>query len=91
MKVSIDESFTKDTDRISNKKIRSRVADIIEEVKRADKLSAIRNCKKLKGYKKSIESKLVNIESGLFLRIKLLIFQDFSIAAKFTSISRISS
>ena len=51
MKVSIDESFTKDTDRISNKKIRSRVADIIEEVKRADKLFAIRNCKKLKGYK----------------------------------------
>ena len=77
MKVSIDESFTKDTDRISNKKIRSRVADIIEEVKRADKLSAIRNCKKLKGYQNVYRIKVGQYRIGFVFEEQTVDFLRF--------------
>ena len=51
MKILIDKSFEKDTDEITDKKILKSVAHCIKEIQTIDKLSAISNCKKLKGSK----------------------------------------
>jgi mRNA interferase RelE/StbE len=51
MKVLIDRSFEKDTDKLKDQKLLHSIADCIEEILSADKLSGISNCKKLKGSK----------------------------------------
>jgi len=51
MKVLIDRSFEKDTDKLTNQKLLHSIADCIERIQVADKLSDIPNCKKLKGSK----------------------------------------
>lgn len=45
MKVLIDESFSKDVSKISDKKIRRAIANIIENIQAANKLSDINNLK----------------------------------------------
>jgi Txe/YoeB family toxin of Txe-Axe toxin-antitoxin module len=49
MNVRIDKSFVKDTNKIKDKKLLERIADIIEQVQSCDHISEIRNLKKLKG------------------------------------------
>ena len=48
MKIKIDKSFEKDTDKISNTKLLLKIADIIEGVQNCNTLSDIKNLKKLK-------------------------------------------
>jgi ribosomal protein S17E len=54
MIVRIDESFVKDISKIKDKKLRSKVADYIEQVRSSDKVSEITGIKKLTGLKRSI-------------------------------------
>lgn len=77
MKVSVDESFTKDTDRITNKKIRSRIAEIIEEVKKSDKISDIRNCKKLTGFKNAYRIRVGQYRIGFVFEDQTVDFSRF--------------
>lgn len=49
MKVSIDKSFEKDTNRIKDKVLLNKIADCIETVQKAATLKEIPNFKKLKG------------------------------------------
>jgi hypothetical protein len=49
LKVLIDRSFGKDTDKLTDQKLLHSIADCIEGILDADKLSDVPNCKKLKG------------------------------------------
>jgi mRNA interferase RelE/StbE len=49
MKVSVDKSFEKDTNRIKDKALLKKIADCIEAVQKASTLKEIPNFKKLKG------------------------------------------
>lgn len=51
MTVRVDRSFEKDTDRIKDQKLLSRVADCISEVIAAEDLTAVRQVKKMKGFR----------------------------------------
>jgi hypothetical protein len=51
MKVLIDKSFEKDTIKLTDQKLLHSIADCIERIQKANKLSDIPNCKKLKGSK----------------------------------------
>ena len=64
MKVLIDKSFEKDTDKISDKKLQNAIADCIEEIKLLDKLSDISNCKKLKGSKNAYRIRIGDYRIG---------------------------
>lgn len=50
MKIEFAEKFYKDLDGLKEKKLKERVADVIDECKNAKTLSEIRNVKKLEGY-----------------------------------------
>jgi hypothetical protein len=65
MIVRIDKSFVKDISKIKDKKLRSKVADYIEQVRSSDKVSEITGIKKLTGLKRSIVSGLEIIGSLL--------------------------
>ena len=51
MKIKVDKSFEKDTDKLTDQKLLRSIANCLEEILKADKLSDITNCKKLKGRK----------------------------------------
>lgn len=66
MKVLIDKSFSKDVSKISDKKIRRAIANIIENIQDANKLSDINNLKKLKGTKNAYRIRLGSYRIGFF-------------------------
>jgi mRNA interferase RelE/StbE len=70
MIVRIDKVFEKDTDKIKDKKILIRIADVIEKVRETDDIISIKNIKKLKG-----SSKFYRIRIGDF-RIGIIIDSD---------------
>jgi hypothetical protein len=72
MKILIDRSFEKDTDKLTDQKLLHSIADCIEGILNADKLSDIPNCKKLKEVNMPIVFELEIIASVLFLKNKLL-------------------
>ena len=51
MQVITTRQFEKDTEKELNKKLQLQLADIIEQLQRADHLMEIPNLKKMKGYK----------------------------------------
>lgn len=67
MIVKIDKVFEKDTDKIKDKKILYKIADVIEKVSAADDIISIRNIKKLRG-----SNKFYRIRVGYF-RIGIII------------------
>lgn len=64
MKVLVDKSFEKDTDKLTNQKLRHSIADCIEEIQKAGKLSDISNCKKLKGSKNTYRIRIGDYRIG---------------------------
>lgn len=67
MKLLIDRSFEKDTDKIKDQKLLHSIADCIEGILNADKLSDIPNCKKLKGSKNTYRIRIGNYRIGFIL------------------------
>lgn len=51
MKLKIDKSFEKDTDKLNNKKLSQKIALCIEQVITTDSIADIPNIKKLSGFK----------------------------------------
>jgi len=72
MRVYIDKTFAKDTSKIEDKKLLNQIAEIIEDIQSAEKLSALTNCKKLKGSKNAFRIKIGEYRIGL-------IFEDESV------------
>lgn len=64
MKVLIDKSFEKDTNKLTDQKLLHSIAGCIEEIQRSDKLSDIPNCKKLKGSKNAYRIRIGDYRIG---------------------------
>jgi len=77
MKVLIDKTFEKDTDKITDKKLLNSIADCIEEVLTIDKLSEITNCKKLKGSKNSYRIRIGEYRIGFIFENQTIEFIRF--------------
>ncbi len=77
MKVKIDKSFEKDTDKITNKKLKEKIADSIEEVIAADSLNNILNLKKLSGFKYHYRIRIGDYRAGIIIKNNEVIFERF--------------
>lgn len=76
MKVLIDKTFDKDT-RKTPKKLLNAIADCVEEVREANKIGDIKNCKKLKGYKNAYRIRIGVYRIGLVHENKAMEFVRF--------------
>jgi mRNA interferase RelE/StbE len=65
MNVSINKSFAKDAKTISDSRILSQIAEIIEQVESVKLLSEIKNCKKLKGSINTFRIKCAQYRIGI--------------------------
>ncbi len=68
MKLLIDKSFEKDTDQVSEKKLLHSIADCIEQIQKAGKISDIHNCKKLKGSKNAYRIRIGDYRIGFLFK-----------------------
>lgn len=67
MKILIDRSFEKDTDKLMDQKLLQSIAECIEGILNADKLSDISNCKKLKGSRHAYRIRIGDYRIGFIL------------------------
>lgn len=67
MIVKIDKVFEKDTDKIKDKRILFKIADVIEKVREANDIISIKNIKKLKGSNKFYRIRLGDFRIGLII------------------------
>lgn len=77
MVVKIDQRFEKDTDRIKDKKLLLRVAQVIGQVMEAESLEKISSIKKLQGYKEYYRIRIGDYRLGLRLENDSVIFERF--------------
>jgi len=77
MKVLIDKSFEKDTEKITDKKLLNSIADSIEEIQGVNKLSDITNCKKLKGSKNFYRIRIGDYRIGFIFKNQTVEFVRF--------------
>jgi len=86
MKILIDRSFEKDTNKIADQKLLYSIADCIELIQKVDKLSDIPNCKKLKGSKNAYRIRIGDYRIGFIIEkqgIELIRFLHRSVIYKF--------
>jgi len=74
MIVKIDKIFEKDTDKIKDRKILNKIADIIESLKATDNITSIKNIKKLKGSNKFYRIRLGDYRIGLIIEDEVIKF-----------------
>lgn len=67
MKVKFLRLFYKDLNKLSLQSVKKDVADAIENVERATKLSEIKTLKKLTGYKNAYRIKIGDYRIGVFI------------------------
>ncbi len=77
MIVRIDKSFVKDTDKITNRKIRLKIAAAIEAIEKAASAKEIKDLKKLKGYDDHYRIKFSAYRAGIIIRDNEIIFERF--------------
>jgi len=77
MKILIDKSFKKDTDKIKDLKLLNTLADCIVQVQNVKKLSEIPNCKKLKGSKNAYRIKINEYRIGFVFNNQTVEFIRF--------------
>lgn len=67
MKLVFLKQFDKDLDRLVSLKVKTEIADIIDCVENASKISEIANIKKLKGYKNAYRIRVGDYRIGIFI------------------------
>jgi mRNA interferase RelE/StbE len=77
MNVSIDKSFEKDTNKINNKELLSKIVDCIENVKNGSTIHSIKNLKKLKGSNHYYRIKIGDYRVGIFIEKETVEFIRF--------------
>lgn len=65
MILRFEESFEKDLLKLKDKKVKKKLTQVIQNLKRAEKLHEISNLKKLEGYKYFYRIRLGNYRIGL--------------------------
>lgn len=78
MRVEIEGSFAKDTKKVKDKKVLSKLADVIEGLSDITKLSDISNCKKLKGSSNAYRIRIGDYRAGFFVEDKTIRFSRFA-------------
>lgn len=68
MKLLIDKSFEKDTNKLKDQKLLHLIADCIEGIQKANQLTDIPNCKKLKGSKNSYRVRIGDYRIGFIFK-----------------------
>jgi mRNA interferase RelE/StbE len=66
MKVLYENSFLKDIEKLTDKKILNRLSEIIEKVKSIHDLQALPNLKKLKGHSSAYRVRIGDYRLGFF-------------------------
>ncbi len=77
MKVAVDKSFEKDTNRIRDKILLSRIADCIDEVQICETIQQINNLKKLKGGSIYYRIRIGDYRIGLIIKSNVVNFVRF--------------
>ena len=77
MKILIDKSFEKDTDKLTDQKLLHSIADCIEEIQTLNKLSDIPNCRKLKRSKNSYRIRIGDYRIGFIFEKQTIEFVRF--------------
>lgn len=77
MNIKIDKAFEQDIDSISNKSLRNRVADKIEAIEKATRLTDITNCKKLKNSHNAYRIKIGDYRAGFEFENNTIVFIRF--------------
>lgn len=74
MIVKIDKTFEKDTDKLQDKSLLVKIADSIENVQSANKLSDIKGIRKLRGFEKEYRIRIGDYRLGLILDNQIVEF-----------------
>ena len=77
MKIKIDKSFQKDTDKIHDTKLLQKIALCIEQVITSKSVKEIENVKKLKEYKDHYRIRIGDYRAGLVIKGDEVIFERF--------------
>ncbi|TZF83051.1 type II toxin-antitoxin system RelE/ParE family toxin [Pedobacter sp. BS3] len=77
MNLKIDRRFEKDTDKIKDSKILSRIAVCIEQVSQASSISDIPSVKKLTGFKNHYRIKIGDYRAGILISDDEVLFERF--------------
>lgn len=77
MKLKIDKSFEKDTDKLNNPKLQQKIALCIEQVIAVDSISGISNIKKLSGFKYHYRIRIGDYRVGIVIKDDEVIFERF--------------
>jgi mRNA interferase RelE/StbE len=77
MKVKIDKSFEKDTDKVKDRKLLVKIAKCIEQVASATSLGQINNLKKLSGFDSYYRIKIGDYRVGIFIKSNEARFERF--------------
>ena len=74
MKIKFRERFEKDLKKISDQKILLQIKSVILDIETAEKLSQIRNLKKIKGHKTAYRIKLGDYRIGIYVDAQIIEF-----------------
>lgn len=77
MTVFIDRSFEKDTDKISDKKLKLAIAACIEQMRNARSAAEIKNLKKLKGFSRHYRIRIGEYRAGITIEGSVITFIRF--------------
>lgn len=77
MKLKIDKSFEKDTDKLNDPKLLLKIAQCIDQVSAAESISGVSNSKKLTGFKYHYRVRIGDFRVGLFVKNNEVIFERF--------------
>jgi mRNA interferase RelE/StbE len=77
MRLKIDKSFEKDTDKLNDPKLLQKIASCIEQVIAANAISEITNIKKLSGFKNYYRIRVGDYRIGFVLKGNEIIFERF--------------
>jgi len=77
MKVKIDRSFEKDTDKIKDRKLLLKIAACIEQVTVSGSIAEIKNLKKLSGFDNFYRIRIGDFRAGIFIKTNEVIFERF--------------
>lgn len=74
MKVVFLKSFSKDLDKINNKRLKETLLELIQSCKSANSISQIQGSKKLVGFKSAYRVRLGNYRVGVFYENNTITF-----------------
>ncbi len=77
MKVKVDKSFQRDTDKLSDKKLSRKIAACIEAMEKCNSLNEISNLKKLHGSKNYYRIRIGDYRAGVYVSGNEIIFERF--------------